>query len=138
MSEKITIEAQIRKPRIEVWILWTEPTHIIQWNQASDDWHTPSAQNDLTAGGRFQFRMEAKDGSAGFDFTGIYDEVIPNEKIAYTMEDGRKVEVVFFGEGDETNIVTTFEAESTHSIELQRAGWQSILDNFKKYAESRG
>jgi len=107
-----------------------------KWNHASDDWHAPRAVNDLSVGGKFNIRMEAKDGSAGFDFRGVYDEVDRNEKIAYTIADGRKVEVLFSGDGNETKIVTAFEAEFTNPIEMQKAGWQAILDNFKNYAES--
>ena len=107
-----------------------------QWNNASDDWHTPKAQNDLRQGGTFLIRMEAKDGTMGFDFGGIYDVVRNNEYIEYTIGDGRKVIVNFTPEGNKTKVVESFEAEGTHSIEMQRGGWQSILDNFKKYTES--
>jgi uncharacterized protein YndB with AHSA1/START domain len=108
----------------------------MQWNNASPDWHTPKAENDLRKGGKFVSRMEAKDGSFGFEFWGIYDEVDHLALISYTMGDGRKAEVSFSAEGNQTKITETFEAESENPIEMQKAGWQAILDNFKKYAES--
>ena len=136
-KQKITIEVLVKAPIEVVWTLWTTPADIIQWNNASDDWHTPSAQNDLRAGGKFLFRMEAKDGSFGFDFGGVYDAVKTHESIAYTMGDGKRVEIRFTGSGTETRVVETFEAESQNSIEMQHDGWQAILNNFKKYAETR-
>ncbi len=132
----ITVQSIIKAPVEKVWKLWTSPEHITQWNNASEDWHTPRAENDLRAGGKFLSRMEAKDGSFGFDFCGVYDEVKSNELIEYTLDDDRKVKIIFTGNGNATNVLETFEAESTNSIELQRTGWQSILDNFKKYVES--
>ncbi len=133
MKEKITVETSIDALIEKVWNFWTEPEYIKNWNNASPDWHTPHAENDLRVGGKFNSRMEAKDGSAGFDFNGVYTEVIPMKKIAYTMEDGRKVEITFTVENNACKIVETFEAENENSIEMQRAGWQSIMDNFKKY-----
>jgi uncharacterized protein YndB with AHSA1/START domain len=109
----------------------------VQWNAASPDWHTPKAENDLRPGGAFSFRMEAKDGSFGFDFGGVYDDVRENELIDYTLGDGRTVRTVFEAAGDSTAITSTFEAENTHPADLQKAGWQAILDNFKKYAEAK-
>lgn len=132
---KITVETTVLAPVEKVWEYWSAPEHITKWNNASEDWHSPRSENDLRTGGKFNTRMEAKDGSMGFDFGGVYDEVRVNELIDFTMGDGRKVSVNFSGEGDETRIVETFEAENTHPIELQRGGWQAILDNFKKYAE---
>lgn len=132
----ITVEAIVHSPVASVWKFWTEPKHIKQWNNASDDWHTPIAENDLRVGGAFVSRMEAKDGSFGFDFGGVYDEVSLNESIAYTLGDGRKVSIAFIAQGDDTKIVESFEAEETNAVEMQQAGWQAILDNFKKYAES--
>ncbi len=132
----ITVQSTVKAPVEKVWNLWTSPEHITNWNNASEDWHTPSAENDLRVGGKFLSRMEAKDGSFGFDFWGIYDEVKPNELIEYTLADNRKVKISFTGNGNETNVEETFEAESTNSTELQKTGWQSILDNFKKYVES--
>jgi uncharacterized protein YndB with AHSA1/START domain len=133
---EITIEATVHAPVEKVWQYWTGPEHITKWNNASDDWHTTKAENDLRAGGKFSSRMEAKDGSMGFDFWGIYDEVKPNELIANTMGDGRKMSVHFKSEGDTTKVTETFEAENENSIEMQRGGWQAILDNFKKYTEA--
>lgn len=132
----ITVEALVHCPVEKVWDYWTEPKHITQWNQASDDWHTPFAENDLRAGGKFVSRMEAKDGSFGFDFGGVYDEVKLYENISYTLGDGRKVKIAFIRQADDTQIVESFEAEGTHPAEMQQAGWQAILDNFKKYAET--
>lgn len=132
----ITVTATINAPVEKVWDYWSQPAHITQWNQASDDWHTPHAENDLQAGGKFVSRMEAKDGSFGFDFWGLYDEVIPHKHIAYTMGDGRKVKVDFENQGNATKATENFEAESTNSVELQKNGWQAILDNFKKYTET--
>ena len=132
----ITIESKIHAPLEKVWQYWTLPEHIIKWNHASDDWYAPSAENDLRTGGKFIFRMESKDGSMGFDFNGIYDIVIPNEQIAYTIEGGRKVNILFSSDGETTNVKEIFEPEDENFIELQRNGWQAILDNFKKYSES--
>jgi uncharacterized protein YndB with AHSA1/START domain len=134
-NAKITVEATVNRPIDIVWKFWTEPQHIIQWNNASDDWYTPFSENDLIVGGRFISRMEAKDGSFGFDFSGIYDEVRLCEVISYVLDDGRKVKITFIDQQDKTKITEIFEAEKTNSIELQQKGWQAILDNFKKYAE---
>lgn len=134
-NKKITVKTTVHGPVQKVWEYWTEPKHITKWNNASDDWHTPIAENDLSVGGKFLTRMEAKDGSFGFDFGGIYDEVKLNEVISYTMGDGRKVNVTFKGQGNETEVIETFDAETTNPIEMQQAGWQAILDNFKKYVE---
>lgn len=133
----ITVNNAINAPVKKVWEYWTKPEHITQWNNASDDWHTPRAESDLRAGGKFIARMEAKDGSMGFDFGGVYDAVKENEYIEYTMDDGRKVIVRFTSKGDQTDVVESFDAEETNSIEMQRDGWQAILNNFKRYAESR-
>jgi uncharacterized protein YndB with AHSA1/START domain len=133
----ITVEATVNVPVQKVWKFWTTPEHIIKWNNASDDWHSPHAKNDLRAGGSFLSRMEAKDGSFGFDFEGVYIEVKTNELIAYTLGDGRKVKITFSSSGNKTRIVEKFEAESTNSLEMQKDGWQAILDNFKKYTESK-
>lgn len=131
----LTIEASINAPIEKVWKTWTEPEHIMQWSNASDDWHTPKAENDLRAGGKFMSRMEAKDGSFGFDFGGIYTHVKPHELIAYTLGDGRKVSIWFTSEGNNTHIKEEFEAEGENPVEMQQAGWQAILDNFKKHVE---
>lgn len=131
----ITVENNVNAPVGKVWKLWTEPEHVKNWNNASADWHTPKALNDLRTGGKFVFTMAAKDGSSSFDFEGIYDEVIENQHIVYTLADGRKVKIIFRENGDSTRITEMFDAENIHSHEMQRAGWQAILDNFKKYAE---
>ena len=110
----------------------------MKWNNASNDWHTPRAENDLKVRGKFLYRMEAKDGSSGFDFDGTYEQVKTNELIAYSISDGRKVQVMFTKDDNtRTKMVTIFEAESTNPIEMQRDGWQAILNNFKKYVETR-
>lgn len=132
---KVTVQAVVQAPIEKVWNSWTEPEHITKWNQASEDWHAPRAENDLRAGGKFLTRMEAKDGSMGFDFEGVYDDVKFHELISYTLGDGRKVEITFTDQGSETKVVETFEAESTHPVEVQQAGWQAIMDHFKKYTE---
>jgi len=135
-KQKITIENTVNAPVEKVWDFWTGPEHITKWNNASDDWHTTRAENDLRVGGKFLSRMEAKDGSFGFDFEGTYTQVKTNAVIAYTMSDGREVQVAFTSMGDATKVVETFEAETENPIEMQRGGWQAILDNFKKYAEA--
>jgi uncharacterized protein YndB with AHSA1/START domain len=132
----ITVATTINAPVEKVWKFWSLPEHITKWCSASDDWHTPKAENDLRTGGKFLSRMEAKDGSFGFDFGGVYDAVKTNELIEYTIGDGRKVTIQFAANGNETKVTETFEAESTNPIEMQRGGWQAILDNFKKYVEA--
>jgi uncharacterized protein YndB with AHSA1/START domain len=132
---RISVETNINVPIYRVWEMWTAPEHITKWNNASADWHTTFAENDIRKGGKFLYRMEAKDKSAGFDFDGVYDEVKINQLIEYTISDGRKVKIVFTENGDETKIVETFEAEEENSIDLQREGWQAIMNNFKRYAE---
>jgi uncharacterized protein YndB with AHSA1/START domain len=132
---KVTVKTTVNVPVEKVWEYWTEPNHITKWNNASEDWHTPVAENDLRPGGSFLSRMEAKDGSFGFDFKGIYDEVKLFEFISYSLEDGRKVEISFEGKENETEIIETFDPDTSNSIELQQTGWQAIIDNFKKYAE---
>ena len=135
---RITVSTKVNAPVEQVWNLWTDPRHIVHWNYASDNWHTPAAENDLRVGGKFLWRMEAKDGSAGFDFSGEYDTVDLFKRIAYTLADNRKVEVIFTPEGNQALVKEIFEAEQTHTPEMQQAGWQAILDNFRKYAEARG
>jgi uncharacterized protein YndB with AHSA1/START domain len=132
---RITVESTINAPVEKVWKYWSLPEHIKNWCAASDDWHAPKAENDLTKGGKFSTRMEAKDGSFGFDFGGVYDEVKTNELIEYTMGDGRRVVIKFAGKGNETKVTETFDAETTNPVEMQQAGWQAILDNFRKYTE---
>lgn len=131
----ITLETTVHTPVEKVWDYWTSPQHITKWYNASDDWHAPNAENDLRVGGRFHTRMEAKDGSFGFDFNGVYDEVRINEFISYTIGDGRKVTITFISQENDTKVIEAFEAETTNSIEMQKAGWQAILENFKKYSE---
>ena len=137
MKTPITIQATINAPVEKVWKLWTEPEHITHWNFASPDWCAPAAENDLQAGGKFIFRMEACDGSEGFDFEGWYEEVKTNEFISYKLGDERRVQISFIQNGNTTDVAETFDLETVNSEELQRGGWQAILDNFKKYAESQ-
>lgn len=134
----ITVEATINAPLGKVWNYWTEPEHIMQWNAASDDWHTPSATNDLREGGSFTARMEAKDKSFGFDFGGTYTKVLEQKQIDYVMSDGRKVSISFEEHDGHTHVSETFDPESENPPEMQRQGWQSIMDNFKKYTEGQG
>ena len=134
--KQITVRVTAKAVAKKVWEVWSEPGHIVNWNTPSEDWHTPNAKNDLRVGGKFLSRMEARDGSLGFDFGGTYDEVVPQERIAYTLDDGRKVEVDFKELDGQTEIVSTFEAETQNTIELQRNGWQAILDSFKDYVET--
>ena len=131
----ITVESTVNAPVQKVWQLWSGPEHIEKWNHASDDWHTPKAVNDLRVGGSFVYTMAAKDGSFSFDFDGVYDEVAEHQRIAYTMADGRKALITFTESGGATQVTETFDAEDTNSLELQRGGWQAILDNFKTYVE---
>lgn len=131
----ITISAAVNAPLDRVWNYWNGPEHIVKWNAASDDWHTTKATSDFRVGGTFSSRMEAKDGSFGFDFAGVYEEIIHNEKLAYSIGDGRKVTITFRYDGEAVLVTEMFEAEGQNEIELQRQGWQAILNNFKKYAE---
>lgn len=131
----ITVTTLVEAPLQAVWNAYTQPQHIVQWNFASDDWHCPSAENDLRVGGKFSSRMAAKDGSFAFDFGGIYTQVEPQKSLAYDFGD-RKAEVLFEPVGDHTKVTVTFDPETTNPEEMQRAGWQAILGNFKKHAES--
>ncbi len=132
----ISIGTVINAKLTKTWECWTKPEHIVHWNFASDEWCCPSATNELVPGTEFAWRMEAKDGSIGFDFTGTYDQVVEEEFISYTMSDGRKVEISFVEENSTVKLNESFEAEGSNSDELQRAGWQAILENFKKYVEA--
>lgn len=132
---KITVAVQIQAPVEKVWECFTDPRHIVRWNQASDDWFSPLAENDVRQGGRFNTRMEAKNQSAGFNFTGTYTRVELYRAIEYTMDDNRTVQISFEQDNGSTKLVETFEAEKTHSLEMQREGWQSILNSFKNYVE---
>ena len=135
--EPITIDLTILKPITKVWEFFTDPDHITQWNFANDTWTCPKAENDLQIGGAFNFRMEAKDESFGFDFKGTYDEVAPFEKIKYHLEDGRKVKVLFERIDETTTKVTEiFEPDPQQPAEMQREGWYAILDNFHKHVEN--
>ncbi len=133
--EKVKIQAEIKAPVDVVWQLWTSPKHIVKWNTASEDWHTTRAENDVRVGGRFLSRMEAKDGSFGFDFSGVYTGVEECVRLAYTLDDGRQVEVSFASTAGGVSVNSVFEAEQENPVEMQRDGWQAILNNFKAYAE---
>jgi uncharacterized protein YndB with AHSA1/START domain len=139
-SEKttLTVEAIINAPVERVWSLWNDPKHIIYWNNASEDWYTPRAQNDLRVGGKFVYRMESRDGSYGFDFEGEYDNVILLKKINYTLGDGRSVQISFTADGNQTVVTETFETEQSNPLDFQQEGWQAILNNFRKYVEKSG
>ena len=134
--QKVNIQATVSADVKTAWDSYTNPEHIVNWNFASDDWHCPSASNDLRVGGKFVSRMEAKDGSFGFDFEGLYTEVVEFSKISYSMSDGRTVTVNFKGDSVSTNIDVVFDAEGENSIDMQREGWQAILNNYKKYTEA--
>lgn len=135
MSAQVKIESVIHNTLEKVWAGYNEPKHITQWNFASPDWQCPRAEVDLRVGGKMKSRMEAKDGSFGFDFEAVYDEVIPNKRLAYTMPDGRKVVTTFEASGNATKVTTLFDPENQHPVDFQKAGWQAILDNFKGYVE---
>ncbi len=136
MGEKIIVEVLVERQRQAVWQFFNQPEHITNWNFASEDWCCPRAENDLRVGGRLCSRMEARDGSFGFDFEAIYDEIVDGSRIAYTMTDGRQAETTFEDVADSTKVTTTFDAELENPADMQRAGWQAILDNFKRYVES--
>ncbi len=135
---KISVEALVKSDINAVWRAWTTPKDINQWNAASDDWHNPRSENDLRVGGRFCYRMEARDGSMGFDFEGTYTKVDANRLIEYQMDDGRSVSIGFKSQKDGVRVVETFDAEDENSAEQQRQGWQSILDNFARHVEASG
>ena len=132
----ITVETTVNAPIEKVWNYWGNPEHITQWCQASDDWHAPYADNDLKTNGKFKTTMAAKDGSFSFDFEGVYSKVEKHKLIEYKMGDGRKVKVEFEVQGNTTHVKETFDPEDTNPIEMQRGGWQAILNNFKKYTET--
>jgi len=134
-TTKITIKAEVLANRQKVWDYYTQPEHITKWNFANDDWCCPSASNDLQVGGKYVARMEAKDGSFGFDFEATYNEIVEGEYFTYTMPDNRVVNVIFKELGNNTEVTITFDAESENPLEMQQQGWQSILNNFKKYTE---
>lgn len=132
----ITIEINVNAPIEIVWDTWTNPIHVVKWNHASDDWHSPNATNDLRVGGKFIYRMEAKDGSFGFDFSGTYIEIEKNSLILTKLDDNRLVRTEFIQDNDFVNIVENFEVEDENTLELQRQGWFAILTNYKNYTES--
>jgi uncharacterized protein YndB with AHSA1/START domain len=135
-DKTIIVETIVKAPISTVWSYWTDPKHITQWYYASDDWHAPYAENDLWVNGKFRTRMAAKDGNSGFDFEGVYTNIVRNKKIEYTIPDGRKVAIEFSDLNGETKVVEAFEMETVNPYELQKGGWQAILNNFKKYTES--
>ncbi|RZM11672.1 MAG: ATPase [Pedobacter sp.] len=135
-AKKITVEATVNAPVSKVWKIWNTPADIMQWNTADPSWHTSSSENDLRVGGKFKNRMEAKDGSFGFDFEGTYDQVVDEKEITYTLGYGRQATTLFTDQGDTTHIATTFDAETQHDPEFQKQGWQAIMNNFVQYAES--
>jgi uncharacterized protein YndB with AHSA1/START domain len=132
----ITVQSNIISPIKKVWECWTSPEHITKWNNASDDWHTPYAENDLRVGGKFKSTMASKDGAMSFDFEGEYTLVEQNKAIEYVMADGRKVEISFETTPSGVEVIESFDPETENPEEMQRGGWQAILDNFKKYVES--
>lgn len=138
ITTKITIQALVKAPISKVWASWNDPKDIIQWNAADPSWHCTASENDLTVGGKFKHRMEAKDGSYGFDFEGEYDQIKPLQEISYTMSDGRSVTTWFAEEDGMTTVTSTFDAETENNPEMQKQGWQAILDNFAKYVSSAG
>lgn len=132
----LKVSAEVEVPVEKAWELFNTPEHIVNWNAASPDWHTPRANNDLRTGGSFSYRMEARDGSFGFDFAGEYTEVVPMTSFAYKMEDGRTARVEFLPIQSGTRVITQFDAENSNPLEMQQNGWQAILDNFRRYAEN--
>jgi uncharacterized protein YndB with AHSA1/START domain len=136
-ATRITVAAEVNSPVSKVWEVWNAPDHIVKWNSADPSWHTPSSENDLRVGGKFKNRMEARDGSFGFDFEGTYDQVLPDKEISYTMGDGRKATTIFSERDGKTVVTTTFDPENQHDPEFQRQGWQAILNNFVHYVESQ-
>ena len=135
---KITVETLVKAKLDQVWDAWNNPEDIKQWNSAQEDWHTTQSAVDLREGGKFLARMEAKDGSMGFDFEGTYTRVVPHQAIGYRMSDGREVEVEFAERADGVLVKETFDAETENPPEMQRTGWQAILDNFGRYVEAKG
>jgi uncharacterized protein YndB with AHSA1/START domain len=136
-KSKITVEITVKASMDKVWKNWTVPKHIPNWYHASDDWHAPFAENDLRTGGKFKTTMAAKDGSMSFDFEGVYTNIRKYRLIEYILIDGRKVKITFSEDADKIKVVETFETESINPVDVQRAGWQAILDNFKKYSEGK-
>lgn len=136
-KKNISVETTIGAPVDQVWKCWITPEDIVQWNNASDDWYTPKADNDLKEGGEFVFKMESRDGSFSFDFSGTYQKIEDKKLLEYALIDGRKVSVAFEESDSKTKVTETFEPEEDNSVETQQEGWQAILDNFKKYVENK-
>jgi len=134
-AKKITVEVLVNRDVKAAWDAFTSPQAITRWNFASADWRCPKAENDLRVGGEFSYRMESKDGSMGFDFSGKYTEIRHLERIKYSLGDEREVVIEFRDENVKTKVIETFVAEGTSSYEQQKGGWQAILDNYKKYVE---
>lgn len=136
--QKLTVTSEINKPLNEVWDFFNNPEHIVNWNFAHESWECPSAKNDMKVDGKLEVRMQAKDGSFGFDLVGIYDQVVENELLKYHFEDHRNIEVIFEKLSDnKTKVTENFDPENMNPLDFQKDGWQAILDNFKKYSESR-
>lgn len=135
--QTVTIENRIAKNIDQVWEMWTNPKHITGWNFASPEWHCPQAEHKLEIGCQLKYHMAAIDGSMSFDYVGTFTSITPNELLEYTLDDGRKVSIHFSEEGGVTKVVESFEVEDENTIEMQRQGWQAILNNFKKYVESK-
>lgn len=136
MSTKLTVHSTINAKRQKVWDYYTKPEHITRWNFADPSWHCPYAENDMRVGGKYKARMEAKDGSFGFDFEAVYNSLTDGERFSYVMADGREASVDFFDLVIKTDVIVKFDAEKENPIEMQKAGWQSILNNFKNYVET--
>lgn len=132
----ITVQNTINASIEKVWELWTAPEHVMKWNNASEDWHTPFAENDLKVGGKFKYTMASTDGTMRFDFEGIYTNVVNPSLIEYEMADGRKVKIVFEKDAEGIKVIESFDPETVNPEEMQKNGWQAILDNFKKYVEN--
>lgn len=132
----VVVETVVHKYVEQVWEFWTTPEHISNWNFATPEWHCPSAEHDLKVGGKLKYHMAAKDGSMAFDYEATFTKIIPNEHLEYRLDDGRNVSIKFLAEVGFTKVIESFEVEDENSIEMQRQGWQAILDNFKRYAES--
>jgi uncharacterized protein YndB with AHSA1/START domain len=135
-DSRIIVDATVNAMVAKVWKLWNNPDDIVKWNTPDPSWHSPSSENDLRVGGKFKTRMEAKDGSFGFDFEGTYDSVVLNKEIAYTIDDGRKVTTTFTEKDGKTHLSTVFDPEEENDPEFQKQGWQAILSSFAQYAES--
>ncbi|MBR11217.1 MAG: activator of HSP90 ATPase [Rickettsiales bacterium] len=136
MSDQITISSTVKATKSKAWEFYTSPEHITQWNFADPSWHCPSASNDMRVGGKYVARMEAKDGSFGFDFEAVYEAIVPDESFTYVLEDGRKATVTFEAQGDETLVTVVFDPEKENPIDMQKGGWQAILNNYAAYTEA--